>query len=223
MLHVPRLRTETMHSMQRLGRNQHTMTEDDAAKLDRHITGYIFGKSLYCKKHCIELDAAALKSAAQNSELFIQHAINSGPQPIVFRINRNLGYIAGNIFIGTKNDKHRMAVQHCKQRAEARAAGEPIHKGTQQLPTGWTRRPDGQLQMPPRPLKPMKPPKRGPLGQAPAGYQWSNEAPTRNKGGDIRRTRSDKLPPDQKREAKTAAQQRWREKLRERSKPTDKT
>ena len=97
--------------------SQH-INDDEKAELHK----YLNGKRDYCKTYAIELDENAIKNALLSSKLWRDYVANKRQQPKVYRLNRNIGYVANNIFVGTKADKKRIARDQLIQRRENRAA-----------------------------------------------------------------------------------------------------
>lgn len=187
-----------------------TPMTDQQRKLDRklkYIAGYIAGKEVYCRKHGIPFNEAPLLQALLDSELFDAHTTQGGPRPVVYRLDRNLGYVHGNIFVGTKADKHRIDAQHAMQRAAARKnpSLDTTQRPPRKLPAvdlaqyaidyGQTR---AQLERAPRTGRKPHP---APIGDPPPDWEFSNEP---------------KKPPlsDEQRRKKSPRQQRWRERVR---------
>lgn len=96
---------------------QHVGNVDDLLKY------YIAHKRAYAVKYGIDWDERALRKAALASDLWLAWAHGKGPRPRVYRLNRNLGYADGNIFIGTPADASRIGLLQLQQRREARANG----------------------------------------------------------------------------------------------------
>lgn len=94
-----------------------------ALKITNNIDRFCKAKRAYCKRNTIDFNEDALRLALATSELWTSWAANGGTIPKIFRRDRNLGYVAGNIFIGTAADAVAIGRAHVEQRREAREAG----------------------------------------------------------------------------------------------------
>lgn len=86
------------------------------------LAKFMFLTEQSCRKKNLDYNEDAVRELLTQSKPWLDYAsTGTGEKPIVFRLNRNLGYITGNLFVGTPSDKQRFAELHAKQRAEPNA------------------------------------------------------------------------------------------------------
>jgi hypothetical protein len=87
-------------------------------KIHRAAIAYCSRTQRFAKDNHLAYDEHAVYDALINSDLWVAWATEGGERPIVFRNNRNHGYIRGNLHLGTEADRQRFRQLHFEQRRE---------------------------------------------------------------------------------------------------------
>lgn len=176
-----------------------TKTDDQLDKLNKRIAAYCDRTKRWCEQNNIEFDREAIETTLACSDLYLQWIFEGAERPVVYRMNRNLGYIRNNLFVGLKSDRKNFAQIHFDQRKEHNAKHGYKPKSKPLDPrTGYVTKDQWDAGIRPHPIKTMP-------------WTWSNGV----------RKRDAEYAAKRRRELKAARQKRWRHNRARNPRPGD--